>query len=75
MLLNKNNDLETFYSPECILSSLTVNQQDNTVEGNITRLNGLICRFSVFMHIDKYPSNHFSFERICKMINRKINAT
>ena len=75
LIKDKSLNSKIYYSPECVQCSLIVNQKDNTVEGNITHFNAMICRLSVFFHINRYPMNHMSYKRICGIMKRKINAT
>jgi hypothetical protein len=60
--------------PECVQSSLIVNQVDNSVTGNITYFNAMICRLSAFFKIYKYPKNHMSYTRLKKIVIRKTTS-
>lgn len=76
LILETFNDgsLKNYTSPICIESCLKINLKDNSVNGNITNCNAVKCRLFNFFHINKYPTNHMSFDKINKIIKETINA-
>ena len=72
LLLKKWENLEnTYYSEECGSHLLYFNDKKNKFSGNITHINGLICRTLSFCRINKYPLNHMSYQRIERIVKRK----
>ena len=72
LLLEKWENLDnTYYFDECGKYVLYFNDKKEKFYGNITHLNGFICRVLSRCGIHKFPTNHMSYQRIERMVKRK----
>jgi len=72
MLLYKwNNSDNEYYFDECGSHVLFFNYQKNKYFGNITHINGFICRTLSLCRIYRFPTNHMNYQRIESFVKRK----